>query len=115
MTWSSNRSIAGWSAPDAVPSAPTCDPTTSTNRPAEADHEAPPKAKAKPDDREGGFDAWQARAGELLQKHGIKPEAIRHKTWSNLYIAGATPQDAAERAASDYRSRQTPKDRLRRK
>jgi hypothetical protein len=74
------------------------------------------RAKVKPDDRESGFDAWQARAAEILErKHKVRPGVIRYKVWRDLFISHVTPEDAAERAATGYQNRQTPKDRLRRK
>jgi hypothetical protein len=72
--------------------------------------------KAKPDDGKTEFDAWLSRAGDTLErKHGITRAAIRQKMWNDLYIGRATPEDAADRAAAQYRNRQTPKDKLRRR
>jgi hypothetical protein len=67
--------------------------------------------RSKPDDANGGFDAWLLSTGEALErKLGITRAAIRQRMWNDLYIGRATPDDAADRAAAHYRNRQTPKD-----
>jgi len=68
--------------------------------------------RSKPDDANGGFDAWLHSAGDALErKHGITRAAIRQRMWNDLYIVRVTPEDAADRAAAHYRNRQTPKDK----
>jgi hypothetical protein len=44
--------------------------------------------------------AWKAHAAALLERQGIAPGVMRERDWCQLYIRGATPEQAVEQVAA---------------
>jgi len=45
------------------------------------------------------------RVASLLERQGIPFGVMRERDWRNLFIGGATPESAAERAALEFHAR----------
>ena len=58
---------------------------------------APPAAYAE----------WRQHVAALLERWGIWAGVLREKRWRDLFIAGATPEQAADRAEVEARNAQT--------
>ena len=59
-----------------------------------------PAVEAQP-----SYGAWKdAAAEELKRLHGIEATAFPKREWTELYVQGLTPEEAAERAEREYRS-----------
>jgi hypothetical protein len=57
---------------------------------------------------------WKDRAEvQLERRHGVKATTIPTRVWTQLYIQGASPQEAAEQAAVSAYNTQSTADRLR--
>jgi hypothetical protein len=41
---------------------------------------------------------WKSSAAALLERQGILSGVMRERQWRRLFVTGATPEDAAERA-----------------
>ena len=55
---------------------------------------------------------WFADATAILQdKHGIRATAVRQRTWTNWYIRGISPEEAAKHAAAEAWNGLTPNER----
>jgi hypothetical protein len=61
------------------------------------------------------YATWKITAGaDLLERHDVKPGIIPERLWRKLYIAGTTPQKAADQAAVSAYNTMSPADRLKR-
>jgi hypothetical protein len=48
------------------------------------------------------YPEWFGAAVAILQeKHDAKPSAVRPRTWVNWYVQGMSPEEAAQRAATE--------------
>ena len=64
---------------------------------------APPPA-APP----GSYAEWRVREVAVLERRGILPGVMREREWRQLFIAGATPEEAAARADTENHNRRPP-------
>jgi hypothetical protein len=58
---------------------------------------------------------WRARAAALLERQGIFSGVMRERQWRRLFMTGATPEDAAERAQVHYNNTRPPFERMRKR
>jgi hypothetical protein len=59
------------------------------------------------------FFEWKDRAEvQLERRHGVKATTIPARVWTQLYIEGRSPKEAAEAAVANYNTRPAA-DRLR--
>jgi hypothetical protein len=65
-------------------------PTKRSGQPAEP-------ASTPPDYR-----AWKARAAAMLERQGISVGVMRERDWRQLFIKGATPEQAVEQVQVHY-------------
>jgi len=57
-----------------------------------------PKQQAAP---QGAYGEWKARVAALLERQGISAGVLLERAWRNLFISGETPEQAADRAATE--------------
>jgi hypothetical protein len=53
----------------------------------------------------------KSRAAALLQRQGIFSGVMRERQWRQLFITGATPEDAVKRAQVHYNNTRPPFER----
>jgi hypothetical protein len=57
-----------------------------------------PPAPSEPAD----YRRWKAHAAALLERQGLLAGVIRERDWRQLYIGGATPEQAVEQVQVHY-------------
>lgn len=69
----------------------------------------PRKPKAPPPTAtQGAYAEWRKRAAAVLERKGISPGVMREREWRNLFIAGITPELAADRAETEAHNMRPP-------
>jgi len=69
----------------------------------------PRKPTAKPPTAPpGSYAEWRERAAAVLERRAILPGVMREREWRRLFIAGATPEEAAARAETENHNRRPP-------
>jgi hypothetical protein len=58
---------------------------------------------------------WKARCAALLERQGILSGVMRERQWRQLFIRGATPENAADRAQVHYNNTRPPFERMRKR
>jgi hypothetical protein len=58
---------------------------------------------------------WRARCAALLERQGISAGVLREKEWRQIFITGATPEQAVERAQVHYNNTRPPFERWRKR
>ena len=60
-------------------------------------------------DAQPSYKAWKGEALKVLQRdHNLPPTAISEREWTQLYVHGFTPDQAADRAVREYRQHEAP-------
>ena len=58
------------------------------------------------------FSDWLAEAKSILRaQYNVRPTALRPKEWTQLYVRGLPPEEAAQRAAVEAWNALTPNER----
>jgi len=66
----------------------------------------PRKPKAPPPTApQGSYAEWRGRAAVVLERRGISAGVMREREWRRLFIAGVTPETAADRAETENHNR----------
>jgi hypothetical protein len=77
--------------------------------------EMPSKRSGTPAEPTATYGEWRARCAALLERQGILSGVMRERQWWQLFIRGATREDAAGRARVHYNNTRPPFERLRRR
>jgi len=56
----------------------------------------------------GSYAQWRERAAAVLERRGISAGVMREREWRRLFIAGVTPETAADRAETENHNRRPP-------
>jgi hypothetical protein len=72
-----------------------------------------PKGGSTPVEPKPTYAEWRARCAALLDRQRISPGVLRERDWRRLYIKGATPEKAVDRAQTHYWNSPPPFERTR--
>ena len=68
----------------------------------------PRKTKAKPPAApQGAYAEWRQHVAALLEGKGVWVGVMRETRWRDLFIEGATPEEAASRAETEAHNMRT--------
>jgi hypothetical protein len=73
----------------------------------------PTKRSDKPAEPTATYVEWKTRCAAMLDRQRISPGVLRERDWRRLYIKGATPEKAVDRAQTHYWNSPPPFERTR--
>ena len=70
-----------------------------------------PRLRKAPNEQ-GGYPAWKAEAARLLNRNYLEPITIAERIWTQFYVRGLTPKEAADEAEVVWHRTPAPTPRL---